>query len=109
LKLKQHDPGRPEICNIFTMHRAFSSAEALAEIDATCRTGALGCGECKMRLRDAIVSELAPFREKSAELRQDPKRVLKVLQDGADRAKGIARQTMHEVHAAMGLTSRSLG
>ncbi len=109
LKLKQGDPGRPEICNIFTMHKAFSTPPAVAEIDAACRTGALGCGECKMRLRDAIVSELSPFREKSAELRQDPKCVLKVLQDGAERARGIARQTMGEVHAAMGLTSLSLG
>ncbi|HEX7452767.1 MAG TPA: hypothetical protein VF294_10795, partial [Polyangiaceae bacterium] len=108
LKLKQGDPGRPEICNIFTMHKAFSTPAAVAEIDAACRSGALGCGECKMRLRDAIVSELSPFREKSAELRQNPKRVLKVLQDGAERARGIARQTMGEVHAAMGLTSRSL-
>ena len=108
LKLKLGDPGRPEICNIFTMHKAFSSAEAVAEIDVTCRTGELGCGTCKMRLRDSIVAELTPFREKSAELRQNPARVLKVLQDGAERARDLAQSTMREVHAVMGLTSRSL-
>jgi len=109
LKLKLGDPGRPEICNIFTMHKAFSGDAAVAEIDRTCRTGELACGTCKMQLRDSIVAELTPFREKSAELRQDPKRVLAVLQDGAERARGIARGTMREVHAAMGLTSRSVG
>ncbi len=109
LKVRLGDPGRPEICNIFTMHTAFTAPPALAEIDATCRSGALGCGECKMRLRDAIVRELTPFRQKSAELRKDPRRVLNVLQDGAERAHGIARSTLREVHHAMGLTSRSLG
>jgi len=109
LKLKLGDPGRPEICNIFTMHKAFSGDAAVAEIDRTCRTGELACGTCKMQLRDSIVAELTPFREKSAELRQDPKRVLTVLQDGAERARGIARGTMREVHAAMGLSTRSVG
>lgn len=109
LKLKMGDPGRPEICNIFTMHKAFTSAEALPEIDASCRSGELGCGTCKMRLRDSIVAELTPFREKSAELRQNPKRVLEVLQTGADRARDIARQTMREVRGVMGLSSSPLG
>jgi tryptophanyl-tRNA synthetase len=109
LKLKMGDPGRPEICNIFTMHKAFTDAEAVAEIDTTCRSGELGCGTCKMRLRDSIVAELTPFREKSAELRQDPKRVLQVLQTGADRARDIARQTMREVRGVMGLSSGVLG
>ncbi len=109
LKLKLGDPGRPEICNVFTMHKAFSSAEAVAEIDRTCRTGELPCGTCKMRLRDAMVAELTPFREKSAELHANPARVLEVLQNGAERARGIAQATMREVHGAMGLTSRSIG
>ncbi len=109
LKVKLGDPGRPEICNIFTMHKAFTAPPAVAQIDVTCRTGELGCGECKMRLRDAIVGELAPFRERAAELRQDPKRVLRVLRDGAERARSIAQDTLREVHGAMGLTSRSIG
>jgi len=107
-KLKLGDPGRPEICNVFTMHRAFSSEAAVADIDRDCRSGKLPCGECKLRLRDAMLAELTPLRERADALRADPKRVLKVLADGADRARQIARSTLREVHGAMGLTSAGL-
>jgi tryptophanyl-tRNA synthetase len=108
-KLRLGDPGRPEICNVFTMHRALTPEPALLEIDRDCRSGALPCGTCKMRLKDVMVEALAPVREKGAELRAEPKRVLKVLQDGAEQARSIARGTLAEVHAAMGLTSRGMG
>jgi tryptophanyl-tRNA synthetase len=58
-----------------------------------------------MRLRDVMVAELAPVREKGAELRADPKRVLTVLQAGAENARSIARATLTEVRSAMGLTT----
>ncbi len=105
LKLKLGDPGRPEVCNIFTIHKAASSAEALASIDADCRSGALPCGECKMRLRDAVVSDLTPLQERYVELRAKPKLVTDVLAEGAEKARSIAQRTMADVHAAMGLTS----
>ena len=108
-KLRLGDPGRPEICNVFTMHTALTPAAELTEIDRDCRSGALPCGTCKMRLKDVMVPALTPVREKGAELRADPKRVLKVLQDGAERARGIANETIGQVHAAMGLTSRLAG
>jgi tryptophanyl-tRNA synthetase len=105
LKLRLGDPGRPEVCNVFTMHQALQAPEPLAEIERTCRSGALSCGDCKMRLRDVMVAELAPVREKGAELRADPKRVLTVLQAGAENARSIARATLTEVRSAMGLTT----
>ncbi len=107
LKLKLGDPGRPEICNIFTIHGAASSPEAVADIDRDCRTGALPCGECKMRLRDAIVSDLTPLQERYVELRAKPSIVGDALVQGAEKARVIAQQTMTEVHRAMGLTTAS--
>jgi tryptophanyl-tRNA synthetase len=107
LKLTLGDPGRPEICNIFTIHKAASSAEAVAEIDRDCRSGALPCGECKMRLRDAIIKDLTPLQERYVELRKKPEQVSQVLAEGAEKARKIAQATMREVHAAMGLTSSS--
>ncbi len=107
LKLKLGDPGRPEICNIFTIHKAASTPEAVADIDRDCRSGALPCGECKMRLRDAIVKDLNPLQERYVELRAKPKLVTDVLAEGGQKARTIARQTMSEVYAAMGLTSAS--
>ena len=62
-KLRLGDPGRPEICNVFTMHRALQDEATLGEIDRTCRSGELSCGECKLRLRDVMLRELAPVQD----------------------------------------------
>jgi tryptophanyl-tRNA synthetase len=105
LKLRKGDPGRPEICNVFTMHKAVSAPDRVKEIETTCRSGALGCGDCKKMLTEALVTELAPVRDKALELRGDRKRVLRMLRDGAERARGIAEGTMMEVRSAMGLTT----
>jgi tryptophanyl-tRNA synthetase len=104
-KLRLGDPGRPEICNVFTMHQALSDPAAVADIDRDCRSGALPCGECKMRLKDRMVTELSLVREKGEELEREPKRVLEVLREGAKKARAAADETLAEVRAAMGLTS----
>jgi len=105
LKLKLGDPGRPEICNIFTIHKAASTPEQVAAIDRDCRTGALPCGECKMRLRDSVLKDLQPLQERYVELRAKPKLVTDMLAEGGQKARAIAKSTMAEVHDAMGLTS----
>jgi tryptophanyl-tRNA synthetase len=104
-KLRLGDPGRPEICNIFTMHRALSSTESVEEIERTCRTGELGCGTCKARLSVTMIEELSPLRERAEKLRASPKRVLEVLQSGAEQAREIAGATLEEVRDVMGLTT----
>jgi tryptophanyl-tRNA synthetase len=106
-KLTLGAPGRPEICNIFTIHKAASSPEAVADIDRDCRSGALPCGECKMRLRDAVLADLAPLQERFVELRRKPSLVTDAVTAGAEKARTIAQATMKEVHAAMGLTTAS--
>ncbi|HTM45644.1 MAG TPA: tryptophan--tRNA ligase [Polyangiaceae bacterium] len=103
LKLKLGDPGRPEICNIFTMHTALSSKAQVDEIAVNCRSGKLGCGECKQLLLNVLLPELEPIRHRAAELKANPKRVLKVLNDGAAAAHAIADPTMKQVRRAMGL------
>jgi tryptophanyl-tRNA synthetase len=105
LKLKRGDPGRPEICNVFTLHRAVSAEDAVREIEGTCRTGELGCGDCKKRLTETLLGELNPLREKTLELRSNPRRVLEVLRDGGSRARTIAGETLREVREVMGLST----
>jgi tryptophanyl-tRNA synthetase len=85
------------------MHTALSSSDAVRDIEAGCRSGALGCGECKLRLKDAMVTALEPIQARGAELRKEPKRVLEVLREGRERAHSIASETMREVRGAMGL------
>jgi tryptophanyl-tRNA synthetase len=102
LKVRKNDPGRPEICLVFTYHRKFNLQEAPA-IESGCRSGALGCVECKSRIAAAVAETLAPFREKRAALEARPGEVTAILQDGEQRARQRAVATMEEVHTAMKL------
>ena len=99
------DPGNPEVCNLFTMHRALSTAEQVAHVDGQCRTAGWGCLDCKRLLADNMIAELAPVRERAAELRAHPERVRDVLAAGAGRCRAIAAATMAEVRDAMGLAA----
>ncbi len=101
-KIRKNDPGRPEICLVFTYHQKFNPAEAPA-IDRDCRSGALGCVECKQRIANRIAGVLEPFREKRAYYESHMDEVEGILADGEKRAGARAHQTMIEVHNAMGI------
>ena len=102
LKVRRNDPGRPEICLVFTYHKKFNAVES-PEIDRDCRSGALGCVDCKMRIAGKIADVLAPFREKRAHLEANINEVTDVLADGETKARARARATMNDVHNAMGI------
>ncbi|MEK6607959.1 MAG: tryptophan--tRNA ligase [Myxococcota bacterium] len=102
-RLRRSDPGRPEVCNVFTMHGFFSDEARLAEIDAGCRTASLGCVDCKKLLADGMLARLEPIRERARALRADETRVAEVLREGAERCRVIARETMREVREKLGL------
>lgn len=102
-RVRRSDPGNPDVCNVFAMHKVFSSAEEVAAINVDCRKAAIGCVQCKQLLARNINAHLAPFRERRALLDQKPHEVRDILVDGKQRARAIARQTMHEVRDAIGL------
>lgn len=96
-------PGNPEVCNIFTMHTAVSSKERVAEVDQGCRTAGIGCGDCKKLLHESLEVELAPMRERAEALRADPKRVRLVLEQGAEKCRKRASDTLKDVRSVMGI------
>lgn len=102
-RLRRTDPGNPDVCNVFTMHKTFSSAEDTARINSECRKAGIGCVECKALFAKNLNDHLAPFRARRAEFAAQPEKVQVVLRDGAERARSIARQTMAEVRGAIGL------
>jgi tryptophanyl-tRNA synthetase len=102
LKIRKHDPGRPEICLVYTYHKKFNPDESPV-IEADCRSGALGCVECKMKVADRIAATLRPFREKRRHLEEHPEEVSEILRDGENRARKVAGETMKAVHNAMQL------
>lgn len=102
-KIRMGDPGRPEICPIFSLHQVLSPSAHVDEVAAGCRAGSLGCVEDKVDLAERIVEAFRPFRERRAELVEDPGHLEKVLADGAARARPVAIETMEAVRAAMHL------
>ncbi|MCA1954225.1 MAG: tryptophan--tRNA ligase [Anaerolinea sp.] len=102
-RMRRTDPGRPEVCNVFTMHKVFSPAEEVSMIDSECRRAGIGCVDCKKRFAANLNAHLEPFRTRRAALDQNPDAVWDVLHDGARRARQIAEATMEEVRAAIGL------
>jgi len=98
----RHDPGHPEICNIYRLHNYFNPTQ-IGSIAEQCRSAQIGCVDCKILLAEGINSALKPFREQRAALAADPKYVTDVLIDGAQRAQAIARETIREVKQRMGL------
>ena len=102
-RMRRSDPGRPEVCNVFSMHKIFSPVEEVAMIDTECRRAGIGCVDCKKRFAANLNAALAPFRQRRQELAQNMDYVQGVLDDGARRAREIAGQTMREVRAAVGL------
>jgi tryptophanyl-tRNA synthetase len=102
-RLTLSDPGRPEICNIFTMHKAISPKETQDEVYVNCTQAKWGCVACKQVLFDNFEKELIPLRTKREQLSID--QVRQALGDGAAKARRLAVETMKEVRAAMGLGS----
>jgi len=102
LKVRRGDVGRPEICPIFTYHQKFNPS-ATSEIEAGCRSGALGCVDCKGNVAKHIIEYLAPFRERRAHYESNIREVTEILEEGEARGRKVASETMAEVHRAMNL------
>jgi tryptophanyl-tRNA synthetase len=102
---RRNDPGNPNVCNLFTLHRHFSSEQDIAWADEGCRTAGIGCIECKRRLSENIVEALRPIRERAEQLMTQPEYVVEVLRSGAEHARAVAADTMNEVRRRMGLIS----
>ncbi len=100
---RRSDPGNPDVCNVFTMHKIFSSPEEVDRINIECRTAEIGCVECKRLFARNLNKHLEPFRAKRAEFEKEPNYIADVLNDGQKRASVIAKQTIREVKEAIGL------
>lgn len=100
-KIRLGDPGRPEICPIFDLHRYFSPEDVVERVERTCRSGDLGCVEDKGLIAERLIEVFAPFRERRAELASQPGLVDRVLAEGAERARPVARATLDAVREAM--------
>jgi tryptophanyl-tRNA synthetase len=102
-RMKRTDPGNPDVCNVFTMHKTFTPQEDVEMINVECRKAGIGCVDCKKRFAENLNKALEPFRAKRLELAAQPDRIHAILEDGACRARAIAEVTMREVREAVQL------
>jgi tryptophanyl-tRNA synthetase len=101
--VRRTDPGNPDVCNIYQLHKAFSPPATVDHVAVQCRSAGWGCIDCKKVLFDSMEQELAPIRARAAELQANPATVRETLEAGADKARRVAKETMTAVRTAMGL------
>jgi len=102
-RIRRSDPGNPDVCPVFELHKIFSSSEVQAEAAEGCRTAGIGCIQCKGWLADAVVKELAPIQERRRYFDANPGEVAAILEAGNARANERANETLREVKSAMRL------
>jgi tryptophanyl-tRNA synthetase len=102
-RVRRTDPGTPEVCNIYHLHKAFSPPATVEHVAVQCRTAGWGCLDCKKVLHESMEKELAPIRARAKEIAANPKKMQKDLAAGAEHARSEAQKTMAEVKTKMGL------
>jgi tryptophanyl-tRNA synthetase len=101
-RVTRKDPGTPEICNLYHLHRYFSTPETVVQVAENCRGAKWGCLDCKRVLAESMAAHFAPIRERARELEATPARVEEILAAGAARARSIARETLRQARELMG-------
>ena len=102
-RMRKSDPGNPEICNVFTFHGLYSSEGKVKEIDAECRKAGIGCTDCKKMLAKRVAEALSPVHERIDYYMSHLDEIYSMMEEGNKKATTIARQTMDDVRAAVGI------
>ena len=102
-RVRRTDPGDPERCPVWQLHQVYSDADCKAWVQKGCRSAGIGCIECKQPVIDGILKEQAPMQERAQKYLDQPALVRDIIADGNAKAGKLARETMRDVRAAMGL------
>jgi tryptophanyl-tRNA synthetase len=102
-RVRRQDPGEPEKCPAFQLHKIYCTPEEIEYVTTGCRTAGIGCLECKKIMIKHVIADLAPYREKRAMYEKQPEQVQEVLAAGNKTAQAKAAETMGEVRDAIGL------
>lgn len=102
-RVRRSDPGNPDVCNVFSLHKVFSPPADIDMVNVECRRAGIGCVDCKKLLAKNLNAHLEPFRARRSELDKNPAFIWGMLEDGARRAHVLAEETMVSVRSAIGL------
>jgi len=103
-RVRRSDPGNPEKCPVWQLHQTYSDESVKAWVCEGCTSASIGCLDCKKPVIDAVIAELEPIQEEVAKYERDPDLVKSIVVEGCEKARDRARETLHEVRAAMGLS-----
>jgi tryptophanyl-tRNA synthetase len=102
-RVRRTDPGDPEKCPVWDLHKIYSDEATRQWVEAGCRSAGIGCLECKQPVIDKIVEEISGMRKRAQEFEDNPELVRNIVAEGADKAREVARQTLDEVRRTMHL------
>ena len=105
-RVRLQDPGDPENCPVFALHEIYSDDDVREWATQGCKNAGIGCIECKKPLMDAINQEQGVYRRRAQKFEEDPDLVYAILQEGSDKARAVAKETLDDVKEAIGITRR---
>jgi tryptophanyl-tRNA synthetase len=102
-RVRRTDPGNPDVCPVWQFHEIYSDDSVREWVQTGCRTAGIGCIECKQPVIDGVLGELRPMQDRGREYAEQPDVVRNIINEGCERAREVARETMDEVRHAMSL------
>ncbi len=105
-RVRRTDPGEPAKCPVYQLHQVYTDQATHEWVQQGCRSAGIGCLECKQPVIDAVSAELLPIQERARNFESNPDAVRSILNEGAERAREAARDTLIEVRQVMGLQYR---
>lgn len=102
-RVRRTDPGSPDKCPVFQLHQVYSTDDTREWVTRGCTTAGIGCLDCKQPVIDAVLAEQQPMFERAQPYLDDPTLVRSIVEDGCERARKLAQETMRDVKEAMGL------
>ena len=97
-RVRRTDPGDPDKCPVWDLHKIYSDADTHAWVQQGCRTAGIGCLDCKKRVADVIVAEITAIRARAQEFEENRDLVRGIIAEGCEKARDVARQTLEDVH-----------
>jgi tryptophanyl-tRNA synthetase len=105
-RVRRTDPGNPDKCPVWDLHKIYSDADTHAWVQQGCRTAGIGCLDCKGKVAERIIAEITALRARAQEFEENRDLVRGIIAEGNEKARDVARQTLEEVHQAMGMNYR---
>ena len=102
-RLRKTDPGHPDICNVFSFHKLYTSPEKVSQIEEDCKKARIGCVECKKLLAENLINGLAPLQEKRQYYQEHLEELKDIIDAGIKKARSVATTTLEEAKEAIGI------